>query len=279
MAHLDESELAKFSAALSQASKVTVLTGAGISAESGIPTFRGEGGLWRNWSATELATPEAFAANPSLVWEFYHYRRVVVANSKPNFGHYSIAALQRRCQQEGKVFTLLTQNIDGLHQKAGSTVIELHGSLWKTRCCTCNDVQENLDMPICPALDGKGAPSLKVADARIPPAQLPRCKKCNGLLRPHVVWFGEALYQDVLEQAYGSLDQCNLLLVVGTSAVVQPAASFAPIVKGGGGVVAEFNLENTPISRACSFKFLGKSGETLARALDLQQEELGKQAE
>lgn len=279
MAHLDESELSKFSAALSKASKITVLTGAGISAESGIPTFRGEGGLWRTWSATELATPEAFAADPSLVWEFYHYRRVVVSKCKPNFGHYALAALQRQCEEEGKIFTLLTQNIDGFHQKAGSKVLELHGSLWKTRCCSCDDVQENHDMPICPALEGKGAPDLQAADARIPRAQLPRCKKCNGLLRPHVVWFGEMLYPEILRKAYDSLDNCDLLLVIGTSAVVQPAAGFAPIVRGGGGLVAEFNLEDTPISRACSFKFLGKSGETLVRALGFQQEELNKGAE
>lgn len=277
MAHLEQSDLEKFSAALSKASKVTVLTGAGISAESGIPTFRGEGGLWRKWSATELATPEAFAMDPSLVWEFYHYRRVVVSNCKPNSGHYAIAALEQRCKQEGKVFTLLTQNIDGLHQKAGSKAVELHGSLWKTRCCTCEDVQGNLDIPVCPALEGKGAPDVNATDARIPSMQLPRCKKCNGLLRPHVVWFGEPLFPEILQQAYDSLDHCDLLLVVGTSAVVQPAAGFAPIVRGGGGYVAEFNVEDTPISSVCSFRFLGKSGETLVRALGLRPDELGKQ--
>eukprot|EP00249_Psilotum_nudum_P003629 c17095_g1_i1 orf=338-1273(-) len=279
MASLKEAELAEFSSVLSKASKVTVLTGAGISAESGIPTFRGAGGLWRTWSAMELATPEAFAADPSLVWEFYHYRRLVVSKSMPNLGHYAISALQRRCEQEGKIFTLLTQNIDGLHWNAGSTdVVEMHGSLWKTRCCSCADIQENLDMPICSALDGKGAPDPRAADARIPVAQLPRCRKCNGLLRPHVVWFGEPLYPEILERAYNSLEHCNLLLVVGTSAVVQPAAGFAPLVKGGGGLVAEFNLEDTPVSRACRFKFHGPSGETLPQALGLSVEELSPNA-
>ncbi|MCO5612459.1 hypothetical protein L7F22_066726 [Adiantum nelumboides] len=231
--------------------KVTVLTGAGVSAESGIPTFRGEGGLWRSWSATELATPEAFAVDPSLVWEFYHYRRVIVSKCKQNPGHYAIAALERRCKQDGKVFTLLTQNIDGLHQKAGSTATELHGSLWKTRCLTCEDVVENPGIPVCPALEGKGAPDVNAKDAHIPDMQLPRCKKCHGLLRPHVVWFGESLFPDIIKQAYDSLKQCDLLLVIGTSAVVQPAAGFAPIVKGSGGHVAEFNVEDTLISRAC----------------------------
>lgn len=276
MAHLQQADIDKFSAVLSKASKVTVLTGAGISAESGVPTFRGEGGLWRSWSATELATPEAFAEDPSLVWEFYHYRRVVVSKCKPNSGHYAIAALERHCKQKGKLFTLLTQNIDELHKKAGSTAVELHGSLWKTRCCNCHDVQENLDIPICPALEGKGAPDVSAKDARIPTMRLPRCKKCNWLLRPHVVWFGEPLFPDIIKQAYDSLHHCDLLLVIGTSAVVQPAAGFAPIVKGGGGHVAEFNVEDTPISRACSFKFHGKSGETLVRALGFGPDDLGR---
>lgn len=275
MAFLRQADIDKFRAVLSKASKITVLTGAGISAESGIPTFRGEGGLWRTWSAQELATPTAFEADPSLVWEFYHYRRVVVSKCKPNPGHYAIAALERHCRQEGKVFTLVTQNIDELHQKAGSSAVELHGSLWKTRCRTCEDVEENLDMPICPALEGKGAPDVNEKDARIPAMQLPRCKKCNGLLRPHVVWFGESLFPDIIEKAYGSLDHCDLLLVIGTSAVVQPASGFAPIVKACGGHVAEFNLEDTPISRSCSFKFRGKSGEILMQVLGLGASDMG----
>lgn len=134
--------LANFTKILNNALKVTVLTGAGISAESGIPTFRGAGGFWRNWDATKLATPEAFEENPSLVWEFYHYRRCVVAGVKPNAGHYALAALQKKCDEEGKLFTLLTQNIDGLHTRAGSSdIVELHGSLWQTRCCSCDIVQ------------------------------------------------------------------------------------------------------------------------------------------
>ncbi|XP_057837780.2 uncharacterized protein LOC131047986 isoform X2 [Cryptomeria japonica] len=250
-------DLTEFSKVLSKASKITVLTGAGISAESGIPTFRGAGGLWRTWSAMELATPEAFAADPSLVWEFYHYRRCVVANAAPNRGHYALSILQKRCENEGKNFTLITQNIDELHWKAGSKdIVELHGSLWKTRCCRCNDVEENYENPICPALDGKGAPNSDARDAQIPVSELPHCKKCNALLRPHVVWFGECLDHAVLDKAENALINCDLFLVVGTSAVVQPAAGFAPIVQGGGGVVAEFNLEDTPITRACSNLFL-----------------------
>lgn len=268
-------ELEEFSSVLSKAKKITVLTGAGISAESGIPTFRGAGGLWRTWSAMELATPEAFTADPSLVWEFYHYRRCVVASSTPNIGHYALAMLQQRCENEERHFTIITQNIDGLHWKAGSKdVVELHGSLWKTQCCRCDDVQENYDKPICPALDGKGAPDPHMKNVQIPVAELPHCRKCNGLLRPHVVWFGECLDPNVLDRAENALIKCDLLLVVGTSAVVQPAAGFAPIVQGGGGVVAEFNIEDTPISRSCRFKFHGPSTKTLPQALGMFPEDL-----
>lgn len=270
-------ELEEFSSILSKSKKITVLTGAGVSAESGIPTFRGAGGLWRTWSAMELATPEAFAANPSLVWEFYHYRRCVVANSTPNIGHYALAMLQQQCKNEGKHFTIITQNIDELHWKAGSKdVVELHGSLWKTQCCRCHDVQDNYEKAVCPALDGKGAPDPHTKDAQIPVAELPHCRKCNGLLRPHVVWFGECLDPTVLDRAQNALINCDLLLVVGTSAVVQPAAGFAPIVQGGGGVVAEFNIEDTPISRSCRFKFHGPSAKTLPQALGMSPEDLAK---
>ncbi|KAL2653814.1 hypothetical protein R1flu_021942 [Riccia fluitans] len=272
---LNRTHLAEFAAVLAKARKITVLTGAGVSAESGIPTFRGEGGLWRTWSATDLATPEAFRENPSLVWEFYHYRRCIVSKAFPNASHYALAALQQRCKQEGKNFKLLTQNIDGLHMQAGSTeVVELHGSLWKTRCCHCGDVQENREMPICAALDGKGAPDTKTPDARIPVMQLPRCNICNGLLRPHVVWFGENLEEKILRQVDEALNACGLLLVAGTSSVVYPAAGYAPLVSALGGVVAEFNIDDTPASRHCKFKFRGPSATTLPEALGIPLDQL-----
>ncbi|KAL3685810.1 hypothetical protein R1sor_003832 [Riccia sorocarpa] len=272
---LNRAHLAEFAAVLAKARKITVLTGAGVSAESGIPTFRGEGGLWRTWSATELATPEAFRENPSLVWEFYHYRRCIVAKARPNPSHYALAAFEQRCKQEGKNFKLLTQNIDGLHMQAGSTeVVELHGSLWKTRCCHCGDVKENREMPICEALEGKGAPDTTSPDARIPVMQLPRCKLCNGLLRPHVVWFGENLERKILCEVDEALEDCDLLLVAGTSAVVYPAAGYAPLVNALGGVVAEFNIDKTPASRHCNFKFRGPSATTLPEALGIPLDQL-----
>ncbi|CAM6083375.1 unnamed protein product [Calypogeia fissa] len=272
---LDKAQLELFARVLANAKNITVLTGAGVSAESGIPTFRGAGGLWRKWRAMELATPGAFEDNPSLVWEFYHYRRCVVDTAKPNAAHYAIAALQKRCKQEGKKFCLLTQNIDELHMRAGSEdVVELHGSLWKTRCTKCHDVQDNHVMPICAALAGRGAPDPATPDARIPVKELPACKRCNGLLRPHVVWFGESLYSSILNQADDALQTCDLLLVAGTSAVVWPAAGYAPLVQALGGTVAEFNIDDTPASENCEFKFRGSSASTLPEALGIPLDEL-----
>lgn len=258
----------EFRTYLANAKKITVLTGAGTSAESGIPTFRGAGGLWRTWDATELATPGAFAADPSLVWEFYHYRREIVARCAPNGAHYAISELEKWCEKKGKVFTLLTQNIDGLHQKADSReVVELHGSLWKTKCTFCGEVREDCRMPICPSLEGKGASDPKERPAAIPEMQLPRCDSCRGLLRPHVVWFGEGLERQVLERVDGALEGCEMLLVVGTSAVVYPAAGYAPLVRALGGVVVEFNIENTPISSVSRYCFRGSSAKTLPKVL------------
>eukprot|EP00850_Spirogloea_muscicola_P007073 SM000035S13053 [mRNA] locus=s35:126889:129061:+ [translate_table: standard] len=263
---------------LDRATKVTVLTGAGISAESGIPTFRGQGGLWRTWSALDLATPEAFAADPALVWEFYHYRRDIVCKASPNAAHLALAALQMRCKAHGKSFTLLTQNIDGLHAQAGSTdVVELHGCLWKTRCTDCGEILENRDMPICPALAGRGAPHQQALDAQIELPDLPRCtrqlqdsrRQCRGLLRPHVVWFRENLDDMVSERAYEAARQSDIFIIVGTSAVVQPAAGYAKVAYMGGATLAEFNIEDTPISSSCQYTFRGPSADVLPEILGL----------
>ncbi|KAB7495943.1 NAD-dependent protein deacylase sirtuin-5, mitochondrial [Armadillidium nasatum] len=213
-----------------------VLTGAGVSAESGVPTFRGAGGLWRTYAAQDLATPGAFRRDPSLVWEFYHYRREVMITKHPNPAHIAIADAQKRLAQEGRKLVVITQNIDELHKRAGTDdVIELHGSLFKTRCLKCNQVLQNTDTP---------DPNAK--EARIPEDDLPRCKSCSGLLRPHVVWFGEGLDPQVLDKADYELSRCDICLVVGTSSVVYPAAMFAPQVAARGVPVAEFNIESTP---------------------------------
>lgn len=228
---------------LSAAENVVVLTGAGISAESGVPTFRGEGGLWRTYRATDLATPEAFENDPKLVWEFYGWRRQLLAPLDPNPGHYALAELERRIPR----FTLITQNIDGLHQKAGSAnILELHGNLWWVRCTRCGSLTE---------------------DRTVPLPELPRCISCRGLLRPHVVWFGEMLEPKILDQAYEAIRDCGVMLVVGTSGTVQPAASMGVIARKQGATVAEVNLDPTPYTDAYDISISGKAGEILARLL------------
>ncbi|XP_065768759.1 NAD-dependent protein deacylase sirtuin-5, mitochondrial isoform X2 [Muntiacus reevesi] len=169
------SNMADFRKCFAKAKHIVVISGAGISAESGVPTFRGAGGYWRKWKAQDLATPQAFARNPSQVWEFYHYRREVVQSKEPNAGHLAIAECQARLHGQGRQVVVITQNIDELHRKAGTkNLLEIHGSLFKTRCTSCGVVAENYKSPICPALSGKGAPDPTTQDAGIPVEQLPR---------------------------------------------------------------------------------------------------------
>ncbi len=234
-----EAQIQRVKEALARAQRLAILTGAGISAESGVPTLRGAEGLWRQYRATDLATPEAFARDPKLVWEFYNWRRQLLAGLKPNPAHLALVALEHRVP----AFTLITQNIDGLHQAAGSgNVIELHGSIWWVRCPGCGRVAE---------------------DRRVPLPDLPLCPACGGLLRPHVVWFGEMLEAAVLEEAYRALASCQVLLVVGTSGVVQPAASLGSFAKHRGAFVAEANLEPTPYTGGYDASLRGKAGEIL----------------
>ena len=228
---------------LAGAQSIVVLTGAGISAESGVPTFRGAGGLWRDYRPEDLATPEAFHANPRLVWEWYAWRRGLIAQARPNPGHDALAALERRVPS----FTLITQNVDGLHALAGSrAILEIHGSLWRTRCLGCRAVREER----APAFD------------RIPPL----CR-CGDLLRPDVVWFGEPLPDDLVRRSIAAVDRCDLMLVVGTSGVVQPAASFADAALARGVPVVEINLDPTPLSECATIALRGRSGEILPRLI------------
>jgi len=194
------SDLAAFRSVFGKSRHIVALTGAGISAESGVPTFRGSCGLWRTYKAQELATPEAFASNPSLVWEFYSYRRETVLTKNANEAHIALAEAEKRLANEGKRLVVITQNIDELHRKAGSdNVIELHGTLFKTQCTKCGHIADNRDSPIVPALKDKGSPDPAALDSRIPINDLPHCKKCFvGLLRPYVVWFGELLDANVI---------------------------------------------------------------------------------
>ena len=204
---------------LGTARKVTTLTGAGISADSGVPTFRGPDGLWRNFRAEDLATPEAFARDPALVWEWYNWRRELIATKEPNPAHRSLVEMERRYPQ----FRLVTQNVDGLHGLAGSrNLIELHGNIWKVRCTGCAQITE---------------------DRRVPISVPPHCPSCGKMLRPHIIWFGESLDPDDINGALEAVTGCEVMLVIGTSGVVQPAASFASAARSAGAFVVEINPE------------------------------------
>jgi NAD-dependent deacetylase len=209
---------------ISAAASVAVLTGAGISAESGIPTFRGPGGLWRSYRAEDLATPQAFARDPHLTWEWYDWRRAIIATAEPNAGHLALAKLEQRIPR----FTLITQNVDGLHDRAGSLIIlKVHGDIWTLRCIACT--REWRDV----------RPSLP----RLPP----QCD-CGGMARPGVVWFGEGLPQDTWSAAVEAARGAELLLVIGTSAVVYPAAGLVQLAQSAGAKVVEINVAETPVS-------------------------------
>jgi len=235
-----EEKIKEVAGILASRPALVVLTGAGVSAESGIPTFRGPDGLWRQFRAEDLATPEAFARQPALVWEWYDWRRQKIHRVEPNPAHLTLA----RWEKYFPFFVLITQNVDGLHQQAGSTkILELHGNIWKVRCTKEGKVWENRQVPL----------------NQIPPL----CSDCGSLLRPHVVWFGEALPADVLEEAFKACSQARVMLVIGTSALVQPAASLPLFAQQHGATIIEINLEPTPLSTYADFNLYGKAGEIL----------------
>ncbi len=230
--------------ALRTARHVAVLTGAGISAESGIPTFReAQTGLWAKYDPQELATPQAFRRQPRLVWEWYAWRRQLVAQAEPNPGHLALAALARLAPQ----LTLITQNIDSLHQRAGSpSVIELHGNLTRFIC-----------------FDRRHAVSAWTETGEVPP----RCPECGSRLRPDVVWFGESLPPEALQQAVAAARSCDVFLSVGTSALVQPAASLPLEARQQGALVVEINPNETPLTAYVSVYLPGRAGEVLPALL------------
>lgn len=259
------SDMASFREIVKKSRHIVALTGAGISAESGIPTFRGAGGIWKKFRSQDLATPSAFKSNPSRVWQFYSSRRENVLTKEPNAAHYALAKFEEKLKNEGKRLVVITQNVDELHKRAGSkNIIELHGSLFKTRCTKCHHTCDNYDSPICESLRDIGDDK---AEVTIPVNQLPTCNQCNSLLRPAIVWFNEELDPAVLDNVDVELDSCDLCLVIGTSAIVYPAAMFAPSVASRGVPVAEFNIEETPSTGEFGFHFNGPSSITLPQAL------------
>jgi NAD-dependent deacetylase len=230
---------------VSGAGRVVVLTGAGVSAESGVPTFRGAGGLWKEHRAEELATPRAFQRDPRLVWEWYEWRRSVVRSCRPNAAHRALAAFA--ASRDG--VRIVTQNVDGLHVRAAHDAagghprawpVELHGSLFRARCSEC-ERRVTHDEPV----DASGV------------ATLPTCARCGGLLRPDVVWFGESLDPAIIGDAFDAAARADVCLVVGTSAVVQPAASLATTTREAGGRVIEVNPEPTPLTAFADLSIRG----------------------
>jgi NAD-dependent deacetylase len=237
--HMDAG-LARAADLVRRATRVAALTGAGVSAESGVPTFRGAGGLWEGHRVEEVATPEAFARDPQLVWRFNNLRRDSMSSVEPNDGHRALAALEDRL---GAGFTLVTQNIDGLHHRAGSrNVLEVHGRMSRVRCTACKYVA---DRP----------------GEKLPP--MPECPQCGKLLRPDVVWFGEMLPHAVWRAAQAAAEACQCFLVIGTSAVVFPAAGLIHAARRAGAAVIEFNLEETAASEAADVSLFGPSGKLL----------------
>ncbi len=233
---------------LRTSTRVAALTGAGVSQESGLRTFRDavdtslppdQRPLWTQYRPEDLATPEAFERNPELVWEFYAMRRLKAGEVKPNSGHLALAEMGRKLPH----FCLITQNVDGLHQKAGSPgVVELHGNITRVRCTHDCGVFSEWEEP------EKG---------------VPLCPKCGARLRPDVVWFGEMLPQQELTEAVQAAKQCEVFFSIGTSAVVQPAASLALMAKSAGALLVEVNAEKTPLTGYADYFLLGKSGEIL----------------
>jgi len=220
--------------------KLVALTGAGVSQESGLRTFRdSQTGLWAQYRPEDLASPQAFARDPKLVWDWYAWRREAVKGARPNAGHYALAEMANHIPE----FTLITQNVDGLHHMAGNqNLLELHGNIQRVRCTNCYTLAEAWDDDT---------------------ESVPRCAVCSGLLRPDVVWFGESLPRAQLEAAVEAARACEVFLSIGTSGVVQPAASLAHAARDCGALLVEINLDPTPLTSKANYFFQGKSGEIL----------------
>jgi NAD-dependent deacetylase len=231
---------------LRSAKRITISTGAGVSAESGIPTFRDADGLWEGHRVEDAATPFAFRRDPAFVWRFYNARRASLRAVEPNAGHHALVRLEQWLSPDR--FTLITQNVDNLHRRAGSrNVVELHGNIAQTSCTGCD------------AIEDRGLEPL---------GDLPKCPRCTALLRPDVVWFGEALPEHAWQIASAAAAACDVFLIVGTSAVVYPAAGLIETARRGHASVIEFNLRRTDASHLADINIFGPSGQTLPAVVD-----------
>ena len=226
---------------LKHASGITVLTGAGISAESGVPTFRGKDGLWEDQKVEELASSETFEKDPVKFWKFYNWRRNLLKEVKPNLGHYALVDFERIYPE----FHLITQNVDGLHSNAGNkNIVELHGNIMRNKCSNCDNVSSEINLELT-----------------VPP----ECSKCGKLMRPDVILFGENLRQSDLAKANEMAATCELFISIGTSSLVEPAASLPFAAKGNGSYLVEINPEDTPLTEFVDEQLKGKSSKILAQ--------------
>ncbi|KAI5836250.1 DHS-like NAD/FAD-binding domain-containing protein [Schizophyllum commune Tattone D] len=286
-----------FRAKFRASKNIIVIAGAGLSAASGIPTFRDGGGMWRSLNAQALATPVAFEANPALVWQFYHYRRTTALSAKPNLAHKILAKMSiptelKKVAPQAKSFHLITQNVDRLGPKSAASgpkprrapppvfprsILEMHGRLFDVRCAdpSCGHVEEDRSSPLTPALGEAEAGFACLNDigrqttdadagrqiTEIPPSNLPRCRKCGALARPGVVWFGEMPY--FLDEINSLVFKADMCLVVGTSATVRPASTYAYRVHRHGGTIAIFNKEPSEADERADFIFRGGCEEVL----------------
>ena len=240
---MENSRIAELASRLHPDVRITVLTGAGVSAASGVPTFRGTDGLWKTFRPESLCTPDAFQRDPKLVWEWYDWRRQLIAATKPNRAHEVLAAWSKRHPH----FKLITQNVDGLHERAGTgNVIRFHGSIWEVLCWNnCRSSRR------------------RWRDETVPfPEIPPKCPHCNGLIRPGVVWFCEGIDPDVMRQSEEALD-CDVFLMIGTSAVVYPAASLVHEARRRGAYTVEMNIETTPAAGSLDLALQGPAEELL----------------
>ncbi|PNK60155.1 SIR2 family NAD-dependent protein deacylase [Psychrobacter sp. FDAARGOS_221] len=239
------SAIAQAADLISKADSICVLTGAGISAESGIPTFRDkQTGLWENYRAEDLASIDAFDRDPKMVWSWYQWRRNLVKDKQPNSAHHALHSIQEWAQQQGKTLALITQNVDDLHEQAGSEVTHLHGHLWRNKCSEC------------------GAPYNETIDYS--EDGLLSCPQCDGYIRPDIVWFGEMLPQDEWRYAEYAVNDCDVFISIGTSSLVYPAAGLLQVAKQQGAAIIEINLNPTQ-NPLVDIELAGKAGEVLPK--------------